>query len=908
MSLPSPSLDDRSFDELLDHALAVMKRRCPDWQPSVHDPGTVLLELFAHLTEVMLYRLNRVPDKAHIELLRLCGITLQPPASAAVSLRFYLDQPAERDIEIPLGTRVTSSRPSAGAEPVVFVTDYPAVIAHDHSEVEVRAHACEWVEAELLGWGTGEPGLSLTVQRPPIIARVSGGEGAAAPLGATGDGLGNALDLVIAVETPSEALIDRPEARRVVTGAGPGGGADKSFRVWTEVAGFARSRPDDVHYVVDRMAGTITFAPAVRVRNQSGPATDAATGALGETAAALAAIPSEGAEIRAWYRRGGGPDGNVAAGTLDTLKDPIPGVRVTNPAPATGGAAAETLDNARRRAPIELHALRRAVTARDYESLARRPGVARTRAFTQSQRWAHAEPGTVEIRLVPDIPDRVSGVAVRGDDLAAHQGEHQRAEIQALLDAHRPLGTRCVVDWARYKAVSIEAHLVAHRTADKDGIRRRVLARLHDTVTPLPSPLRSDGWPFGQALYASDVYNILLSEPGVHHIDGNVRLIVDHAPEMVRALCRDPNQPGTYYAGSGDTLFRSTNGGDSWEAAARFPGEQVERIAAHPSHAGLVAVSTERVAAGADEDDQGDEGDERGPVVHRVHLSYDCGEHWPEGPGMTDTFDMAIHDLAFVQRERAAVLLLATDSGLIERSVPTRLAPEVTRAFVAVDPQRSPGFRAVATIPGAAGRDDIVVLAALRAGGVYRSLDGGRRFEHLGLEDYVHSLGLQQQGTRTDLWAGLAVTSSRQGCLRLEGVDAPTPTSNWQHMGQDWRGGTCHSLACFGAWIVAGTYDGGVLWLDSRAQAPKWQPQALGVLAGPGGKARHVFQVTVSGDGDTVTAMVGFDGGVARSHDRGYELCSQQVFENRVIVPPEWLLCTGEHAITVSYGDSERGG
>lgn len=48
------------------------------------DPGMVILELFAHLTEIMIYRLNRLPEKAYIEFLRLLGVRLQPPRATAI--------------------------------------------------------------------------------------------------------------------------------------------------------------------------------------------------------------------------------------------------------------------------------------------------------------------------------------------------------------------------------------------------------------------------------------------------------------------------------------------------------------------------------------------------------------------------------------------------------------------------------------------------------------------------------------------------------------------------------------------------------------------------------------------------------------------------------------------------------
>jgi predicted phage baseplate assembly protein len=89
MPLPTPKLDDRSFAELMADAIKVIDRSCPEWtdrNPS--DPGITLLETFAYLTDTMLYRLNRVPEKLYVSLLNLVGAQIRPPAAAAATLTF----------------------------------------------------------------------------------------------------------------------------------------------------------------------------------------------------------------------------------------------------------------------------------------------------------------------------------------------------------------------------------------------------------------------------------------------------------------------------------------------------------------------------------------------------------------------------------------------------------------------------------------------------------------------------------------------------------------------------------------------------------------------------------------------------------------------------------------------------
>ena len=72
-------------------------RACPEWtEHNVSDPGITLIELFAWMTEMTIYRLNRVPDKLHVALLELLGIRLDGPSAATTSLRFRLADDAGR--------------------------------------------------------------------------------------------------------------------------------------------------------------------------------------------------------------------------------------------------------------------------------------------------------------------------------------------------------------------------------------------------------------------------------------------------------------------------------------------------------------------------------------------------------------------------------------------------------------------------------------------------------------------------------------------------------------------------------------------------------------------------------------------------------------------------------------------
>jgi hypothetical protein len=89
MPLSVPSLDDRRFDDLVAEARAMIPGLAHGWtdhNPS--DPGITLIELFAWLTEIMLYRLDQVPRTHRVVFLRLIhGPDWQPSSSLEADIR-----------------------------------------------------------------------------------------------------------------------------------------------------------------------------------------------------------------------------------------------------------------------------------------------------------------------------------------------------------------------------------------------------------------------------------------------------------------------------------------------------------------------------------------------------------------------------------------------------------------------------------------------------------------------------------------------------------------------------------------------------------------------------------------------------------------------------------------------------
>src|SRR5580765_7223733 len=111
MPLTIPTLDDRRYQDILDEALARVPVHNPEWTNfNKSDPGVTLIEVFAFLTENLLFRANQFPERNRRKFLQLLGVGLEPGASARglVSFSFTGGTPAtvtlNPDLELRAGS------------------------------------------------------------------------------------------------------------------------------------------------------------------------------------------------------------------------------------------------------------------------------------------------------------------------------------------------------------------------------------------------------------------------------------------------------------------------------------------------------------------------------------------------------------------------------------------------------------------------------------------------------------------------------------------------------------------------------------------------------------------------------------------------------------------------------------
>ncbi|MFC9595247.1 putative baseplate assembly protein [Streptomyces sp. NPDC056944] len=303
-------------------------------------------------------------------------------------------------------------------------------------------------------------------------------------------------------------VVDRPPLLLQVTeradGDGDGEDPGAGWQEWTVVRDFASSRPGDRHYTLDATTGEIAFGPSVRQPD----------GTLRQ----FGAVPPKGASIRAVrYGTGGGRAGNVARSTISVLRSSIPYIaRVENREAARGGVDGETVEEAKSRAPVTLRAQERAVTARDYEELARRAAPEAARISCLAADSAEAGDNAVRVLVVPQaVPDR--GGRLRFEQLVP--GDELLSRVTGFLDERRPLGTRLAVGPPFYQGVTVVATLHSFRAAEAERVRADALDTLYAYLDPLTGGAHGEGWPFGRPLRAGEIFAALQRVPGVELVD-----------------------------------------------------------------------------------------------------------------------------------------------------------------------------------------------------------------------------------------------------------------------------------------------------------------------------------------------------------------------------------------------------
>ena len=632
MPLPAPNLDDRRFQDIVDEAKRMIPLFCPEWTDhNVSDPGVAMIELFAWMTDMLLYRVNQVPDKMYVHFLDMIGMRLQPPRAAHTDVTFYLSAAQPNEITIPTDTEVATVRTETSPA-IIFTTEEdltirPPTISGAFTNSRASESGAEWIQHDLRQLGlpgqriaifppqpapgdafylsldrdVGHHVLAVIVscelaggagidpENPPFEWQVwQGLQGHWAPCVIEHDGTGGfnrSGEVILRAPAMAEGEFQgvsgywlrcwlnevqagpyryrvSPDLERVRVEARGGttrihhaitvrdemlgrseGTPGQSFTLlhqpllardpatdflvveppggkderWEERSDFSESGPDDHHFVLDNVDGTLTLGPSL-VQPDG-------------TVYRFGAVPPKGSLLRfSRYQYGGGVEGNVPAHVLTVLKSSIPYVaRVTNWQPSLGGRESESLEQAKLRAPQLLRSQTRAVTADDYEYLACQvPGIERACCITPGAQPGGPDeprPGQVLVVVLPDSDQHEGRILPTSMNLSAES----RAAVIAHLDERRTLGFTVEVRPPVYLWVAVTATL---HVADRNepalvlSVQRQAEEALYRYLNPYVGGGDGTGWPFGRDLHPSEVAALLQRVPFVEYVE-DVRIGVN---------------------------------------------------------------------------------------------------------------------------------------------------------------------------------------------------------------------------------------------------------------------------------------------------------------------------------------------------------------------------------------------
>jgi hypothetical protein len=127
MTERAPAIDTRTAAEIEAQVKTLLReyylKGCePAWDETKDCLGAALIKIFARFAEIVIERLNQVPEKNLLAFLDLLGTARLPPQPARVPLTFSLSAGAAGDTVVPAGTQVSGAA-AEGGPPVLFETE-----------------------------------------------------------------------------------------------------------------------------------------------------------------------------------------------------------------------------------------------------------------------------------------------------------------------------------------------------------------------------------------------------------------------------------------------------------------------------------------------------------------------------------------------------------------------------------------------------------------------------------------------------------------------------------------------------------------------------------------------------------------------------------------------------------------
>lgn len=291
----------------------------------------------------------------------------------------------------------------------------------------------------------------------------------------------------------------------------PGSKGDEIWVEWQEVADFSHSGPQDRHYVIDHVNGTIQFGDNIHGR-----------------------IPDKGIKSieAAKYRFGGGAGANINTGEIQNIVTAIPYISgVKNVTTAKGGDNLESNSDIFTRATKAVAAFDRAVIEQDYETLALAAsgGIKRVKAYAGLRPDGVHQLGWVTLVLISDqLGSRPVPSAEFMQNVEHYLAKRCQATIVNDYAQFNPIHTQrkqesiynntVSVVPANYVTTWIEASISFNNENDERTLIPHIRQNLSTFLHAIHGGTSGEGWSFGRDVYVSEMSKIISEMEGVKEV------------------------------------------------------------------------------------------------------------------------------------------------------------------------------------------------------------------------------------------------------------------------------------------------------------------------------------------------------------------------------------------------------
>lgn len=179
MPLTSPTLDDRRYQDLLDEALARIPIHNPEWTNfNQSDPGVTLLQVFAFLTENLLYRSNQIPERNRRKFLSLLGVPLQAASSARGLVTFNNERGPLQTLTLNNEIEVRAGQVPYRTTAALDVLPIEAQVFYKRELTDVSQQVRDYytqLYASFRGQPPSDPAQLRLYDTRPLVTRSTGG-------------------------------------------------------------------------------------------------------------------------------------------------------------------------------------------------------------------------------------------------------------------------------------------------------------------------------------------------------------------------------------------------------------------------------------------------------------------------------------------------------------------------------------------------------------------------------------------------------------------------------------------------------------------------------------------------------------------------------------------------------------